>query len=40
MSEENFQDSSSIAHLFIAVLVMFAVPLLPMLSGWYTVLSN
>ncbi|MGB2739626.1 MAG: hypothetical protein WBC60_03600 [Cognaticolwellia sp.] len=40
MSEENFKDSSSKRHLFIAILVMFAAPLLPMLAGWFTVLSN
>jgi len=39
MSEENFKDSSSKRHLFAAVLVMLAAPLLPMLAGWFTLLS-
>ena len=40
MSEENFKDSSSKRHLFIAILAMFGAPLLPMLAGWFTVLAN
>ncbi|MDO6428010.1 MULTISPECIES: hypothetical protein [Thalassotalea] len=36
---ENFKDSSSKRHLFAAITVMFAAPLLPMLMGWFTVLS-
>ncbi len=40
MSEENFKDSSSKRHLFAAVLAMFAAPLLPMLAGWFALLSN
>ncbi|MFT6919279.1 MULTISPECIES: hypothetical protein [unclassified Colwellia] len=40
MSEENFKDSSSKRHLFAALFVMFAAPLLPMLAGWFTLLSN
>ncbi|WP_269843980.1 hypothetical protein [Colwellia chukchiensis] len=40
MSEENFKDSSSLVHLFCAVVVLFAAPLLPMLAGWYTMLAN
>ncbi|WP_281255939.1 hypothetical protein [Cognaticolwellia beringensis] len=40
MSEENFKDSTSLVHIFTAVLVMFAAPLLPMLAGWFTLLSN
>ncbi|WP_259365349.1 hypothetical protein [Colwellia sp. BRX10-3] len=40
MSEENFKDSTSKRHIFAAVLAMFAAPLLPMLAGWFTLLSN
>lgn len=39
MSEENFKDTSSKRHLFTALLAMFAAPLLPMLAGWFTLLS-
>lgn len=40
MSQDDFKDSSSFVHLFIALLVMFGFPLLPMLMGWFTVLAN
>ncbi|WP_286160897.1 hypothetical protein [Colwellia sp. PAMC 21821] len=40
MSEENFKDNTSLVHILLAVLVMFAAPLLPMLAGWFTLLSN
>ncbi len=36
---ENFKDSSSKRHLFAALTVLIAAPLLPMLMGWLTVLS-
>jgi hypothetical protein len=35
---EDFQDSASIRHLLIAITVLLAMPLLPMLMGWYTIL--
>ncbi len=39
MSEhENFTDPVSKRHLFIALIVLLAMPLLPMLMGWYTAL--
>ncbi|WP_440873882.1 hypothetical protein [Thalassotalea sp. PLHSN55] len=38
-NHENFKDSSSKRHLFGAILALFAMPLLPMLMGWFTVLS-
>jgi len=40
MSEDtNFKESSHFGHLFIAVAVALAMPLLPMLMGWFTMLS-
>ncbi|MDT0602623.1 hypothetical protein [Thalassotalea castellviae] len=36
---ENFKDSSSKRHLFAALTALVAAPLLPMLMGWFTVLS-
>ncbi|WP_280636278.1 hypothetical protein [Endozoicomonas sp. G2_1] len=36
---EDFQDSSSLMHLFLALVAMVSMPLLPMLMGWFTVLS-
>jgi hypothetical protein len=40
MSEDtNFKESSHFGHLFIAVVVALAMPLLPMLMGWFTMLS-
>jgi len=35
---EDFKDSSSFLHLIIALLAL-SVPLLPMIMGWFTVLS-
>jgi hypothetical protein len=34
--DKNFKDPSSKRHLLVALVVMFAMPLLPMLMGWYT----
>lgn len=40
MSEDkNFKEQASKRHLFLAVVVTLAMPLLPMLMGWYTFLS-
>ena len=40
MSEDsNFEDSSHFGHLLAAVVVALAMPLLPMLMGWFTMLS-
>ncbi|WP_281252986.1 hypothetical protein [Pseudocolwellia agarivorans] len=40
MSEDtNFKESSHFGHLLIATLVALAMPLLPMLMGWYAMLS-
>ena len=40
MSEhENFKEQASKRHLFIALTAMIAMPLLPMVMGWYTFLS-
>ncbi|MEW6996593.1 hypothetical protein AADZ86_02645 [Colwelliaceae bacterium BS250] len=37
MSNDNtFKESTSKRHLFAGLVVMFAMPLLPMLMGWYT----
>ncbi|XQW86446.1 hypothetical protein ACOYR1_06905 [Thalassotalea piscium] len=36
---EDFKDSSSFLHLFAFIVALFAAPLLPMLMGWFTVLS-
>lgn len=35
---ENFKDSSSKRHLAMAIVALFALPLLPMLMGWFTLL--
>jgi hypothetical protein len=35
---EDFKDSSSKRHLFMVVVALFAMPLLPMLMGWFTML--
>jgi len=35
---ENFKDSTSFRHFFIALAALFGFPLLPMLMGWYNVL--
>jgi hypothetical protein len=37
--DDDFQDSTSFVHLFIAIIALLAFPLLPMLMGWYTLLS-
>ncbi|WP_268969177.1 hypothetical protein [Thalassotalea algicola] len=36
---ENFKDSASKRHLFMAALALVSMPLLPMLMGWYTYLA-
>ena len=36
--DESFSDESSFLHLIIAVVVLLAAPLLPMLMGWYNLL--
>ena len=36
---EDFRDSSSLMHLLLALVAMVSMPLLPMLMGWFTVLS-
>lgn len=38
-SNENFKDSASKRHLFLALLALVSMPLLPMLMGWYTYLA-
>jgi hypothetical protein len=38
--DENFSDQSSFLHIIIAIIVMLAFPLLPMLTGWYDLLSQ
>ncbi|MBB6544473.1 hypothetical protein [Thalassotalea piscium] len=37
--DENFKDSSSFIHLLGALAALFATALLPMLAGWFTLLS-
>ncbi len=37
--DEDFSDPSGFLHLLIAVIVLLAFPLLPMLTGWYDLLS-
>jgi hypothetical protein len=40
MSEQNdFKDVFSKRHFFAIITVFFAMPLLPMLMGWYTLLA-
>jgi hypothetical protein len=36
---ENFKDSSSKRHLAMAVVALVAMPLLPMLMGWFTIVG-
>ncbi|WP_281284856.1 hypothetical protein [Litorilituus lipolyticus] len=36
---EDFKDSSSKRHLFMVVTALVALPLLPMLMGWFTLLA-
>ncbi len=38
MSHDNFKEQSSKRHLFAALVTLVAMPLLPMLMGWYTFL--
>jgi hypothetical protein len=38
-TDQSVKETSSKRHLFIAVIAMFAAPLLPMLMGWLTVLA-
>ena len=35
---EDFKDETSVIHLFIFLVVVLAMPLLPMLMGWYNAL--
>lgn len=37
---EEFKDSTSKRHFFAAIVVLVAAPLLPMVMGWFTLLSN
>jgi len=37
---EEFSDPSNFLHLFVGVIVLLAFPLLPMLVGWYDLLSS
>ncbi|MBA6338426.1 hypothetical protein H4J57_14625 [Colwellia sp. BRX8-7] len=37
---EDFKDSSSIFHLLAAIIALVSAPLLPMVMGWFTLLSN
>lgn len=40
MSEQdNFKEQASKRHLFLGITVMLAMPLLPMLMGWFTFLG-
>ena len=39
MSHDNFKESTSKRHLAVAITTMLAMPLLPMLMGWYTFAS-
>ncbi|MDG1733601.1 MAG: hypothetical protein P8H39_11555 [Thalassotalea sp.] len=40
MSQDNsFKESTSKRHLFIGLLTLVAMPLLPMVMGWYTYAS-
>ncbi|MFQ3208589.1 MAG: hypothetical protein ACI9U5_000332 [Colwellia sp.] len=36
--KEDFKDTSSFIHLAMILLAMVAMPLLPMLMGWFTML--
>jgi len=36
--EEDFKDPSSFKHLAMILVAMFAMPLLPMVMGWFTLL--
>ena len=37
--EEEFKDTTSAVNVAMIIVAMFAMPLLPMLMGWYTLLS-
>jgi hypothetical protein len=37
---EEFADRTSKRHLLIAIIVLVSAPLLPMVMGWFTLLSN
>jgi hypothetical protein len=37
---EDFKDSTSKRHLLVAIIALFSAPLLPMVMGWFTLLSN
>jgi len=40
MSEDtHFEDSSHFGYLLVGIVVTLAMPLLPMVMGWYTMLS-
>jgi hypothetical protein len=39
-NNEEFKDSTSISHLFAGLVVLVSAPLLPMVMGWFTLLSN
>ncbi len=36
---EDFKDSSSKRHLAMVLIALVALPLLPMLMGWFTILN-
>lgn len=36
---EDFKDSTGAGQILLAILALVAFPLLPMLMGWFTVLS-
>jgi hypothetical protein len=36
---EDFKDSSSKRHLFSALVALVAMPLLPMIMGWFTIMQ-
>jgi len=37
--EENFKDSTSTINVLMVIVAMVGFPLLPMLMGWFTMLS-
>ncbi|MFB0980896.1 MAG: hypothetical protein QMC62_08275 [Alteromonadaceae bacterium] len=37
---EEFKDSTSILHLLVGIVALVSAPLLPMVMGWFTLLSN
>jgi len=36
--DEDFKDSTNAGMILLVILAMFALPLLPMLMGWFTML--